>query len=29
LKPFGLNAADPAFWGRGLGMIAGLIDELE
>jgi hypothetical protein len=24
-----LNAADPAFWNRGLGMIAGLIDELE
>jgi oligoendopeptidase F len=29
LKTFGLNAADPAFWNRGLGMIAGLIDELE
>ena len=29
LKPFGLNAADPAFWDRGLEMISGLIDELE
>ncbi len=29
LKPFGLDAADPAFWGRGLSMISGLIDELE
>ena len=29
LKPFGLNAADPAFWDRGLAMISGLIDELE
>ncbi len=29
LKPFGLNAADPAFWDRGLAMIEGLIDELE
>jgi oligoendopeptidase F len=29
LKPFGLNATDPAFWGRGLAMIEGLIDELE
>ncbi len=29
LKPFGLNAADPAFWNRGLAMISGLIDELE
>ena len=29
LKPFGLNAADPAFWSRGLAMLSGLIDELE
>ena len=29
LKPFGLDAADPAFWDRGLGMISGMIDELE
>ncbi|MDH3228923.1 MAG: M3 family oligoendopeptidase, partial [Alphaproteobacteria bacterium] len=29
LKPFGLNAGDPEFWGRGLAVIAGLIDELE
>jgi oligoendopeptidase F len=29
LAPFGLNAADPAFWDKGLGMIAGMIDELE
>jgi oligoendopeptidase F len=29
LAPFGLDAADPAFWDRGLGMIARLIDELE
>jgi len=29
LKPFGLNAADPTFWDRGLAMIEGLIDELE
>jgi oligoendopeptidase F len=29
LKPFGLDAADPAFWDRGLSMISGLIDELE
>ncbi len=29
LKPFGLSAADPAFWNRGLAMISGLIDELE
>lgn len=29
LRPFGLNAADPAFWERGLGMIESLIDELE
>jgi len=29
LAPFGLDAADPAFWDKGLSMIARLIDELE
>ena len=29
LAPFGLNAADPAFWNRGLDVISGFIDELE
>ena len=29
LAPFGLDASDPAFWDKGLGMIAGFIDELE
>lgn len=29
LAPFGLNAADPAFWTRGLDVISGFIDELE
>jgi len=29
LAPFGLNAADPAFWDKGLSMIEGFIDELE
>ncbi len=29
LAPFGLNAADPAFWQIGLGMIEGMIAELE
>jgi len=29
LAPFGLNAADPAFWDKGLLMIERLIDELE
>jgi len=29
LAPFGLNAADPAFWQIGLGMIEGFIAELE
>ncbi len=29
LAPFGLDAADPAFWDKGLGVIAGFIDELE
>ncbi len=29
LAPFGLDASDPAFWQKGLDMIAGFIDELE
>jgi oligoendopeptidase F len=29
LKPFGLDARDPAFWRKGLGMIEGMIRELE
>ncbi len=29
LAPFGLNAADPAFWTKGLDVISGFIDELE
>jgi oligoendopeptidase F len=29
LKPFGLDARDPKFWDGGLGVIAGLIGELE
>ena len=29
LAPFGLDASDPAFWKKGLDVIAGLIDELE
>jgi oligoendopeptidase F len=29
LAPFGLDAGDPAFWRKGLGMIERLIDELE
>ena len=29
LKPFGLDAHDPKFWTIGLGVIEGLIDELE
>ncbi len=29
LAPFGLDAGDPAFWRRGLDVVAGLIDELE
>jgi oligoendopeptidase F len=28
LAPFGLNAADPTFWNKGLDVIAGFIDEL-
>jgi oligoendopeptidase F len=29
LAPFGLDAADPAFWGKGLAVVRGFIDELE
>ena len=29
LAPFGLDASDPDFWGRGLAVVEGLIDELE
>ena len=29
LAPFGLDAADPEFWNRGLGIVAGFVDELE
>jgi oligoendopeptidase F len=29
LKPFELDASDPAFWQMGLGMIEGMIDEIE
>ena len=29
LAPFGLDASDPKFWDKGLGVIAGFIDELE
>ena len=29
LAPFGLDASEPAFWRRGLDVIAGFIDELE
>jgi oligoendopeptidase F len=29
LAPFGLDAADPGFWLKGLGIIGGFIDELE
>ncbi len=29
LAPFGLDASDPAFWRRGLDIIAGFIDQLE
>ncbi len=29
LAPFGLDASDPAFWQKGLGMIERMIDELE
>ena len=29
LKPFGLDAGDPAFWRQGLDVVVGMIDELE
>jgi oligoendopeptidase F len=29
LKPFGLDATDPDFWSKGLGVISSMIDELE
>lgn len=29
LAPFGLDAADPQFWSKGLDVISGMIDELE
>jgi oligoendopeptidase F len=29
LAPFGLDATHPDFWARGLGVISGLIDQLE
>ena len=29
LKPFGLDAADPKFWDKGLSVISAMIDELE
>ena len=29
LAPFGLDATDPAFWDKGLGVVSGLIEELE
>ncbi len=29
LAPFGLDASDPEFWKRGLGVVAGFVDELE
>ncbi|MEO0622838.1 MAG: M3 family oligoendopeptidase [Pseudomonadota bacterium] len=29
LAPFGLDASDPAFWDKGLSLIAGFIDDLE
>jgi oligoendopeptidase F len=29
LAPFGLDAADSAFWSKGLSVVAGFIDELE
>src|ERR671919_164169 len=28
LAPFGLDATDPGFWGRGLGMVEAMIDQL-
>ncbi|MBT5351152.1 MAG: oligoendopeptidase F, partial [Rhodospirillales bacterium] len=29
LAPFGLDASDPQFWGRGLSVISRMIDDLE
>ena len=29
LAPFGLDAADPTFWKKGLSVVEGFIDELE
>jgi oligoendopeptidase F len=29
LAPFGLDASDPAFWQKGLAVVAGFIDQLE
>ncbi|MBT6607021.1 MAG: M3 family oligoendopeptidase [Rhodospirillaceae bacterium] len=29
LAPFGLDASDPGFWKKGLGVVSGFIDELE
>jgi oligoendopeptidase F len=29
LAPFGLDASDPGFWSKGLGVVKGFIDELE
>ena len=29
LRPFGLDARDPAFWDRGLSLLSGLVDQLE
>jgi oligoendopeptidase F len=29
LAPFGLDASDPAFWQKGLGIVSGFIDQLE
>ena len=29
LAPFGLDASDPAFWNKGIGVIEGFIDRLE
>ena len=29
LAPFGLDATDPGFWAKGLGLLEGLIDQLE
>ena len=29
LAPFGLDASDPGFWQRGLGVVSGFIDEIE